>query len=299
MCQFNIVFVKNAKSKKILKESAYHSFGNKFNNFFPYVKGHCNCGSFVGTMSEYAGNSYFEMIESLNKSELERLNQIKDFMLKPDYVQLRNAYMETRNSFSNILETFFEHLSNYEMEQLGLLEQKYKGKELEKHIGLLYQDLENKIKNIENSFEYKSAQRMLNEFIEKNKLMEESTFYFLTKDDEDKENAYSADDELFLENEGFDLLEEVPNFTSVPDEDSLVIGSVIKRLENRFENDYNSFLEYKCLFEKLLENEDCILFSCVWDEPGKMIVQKEVSIQDLSIEDMASLEFDDLLKIYK
>ena len=250
-------------------------------------------------MSEYAGNSYFEMIESLNKSELERLKQIKDFMLKPNYIKLRKDYIETRDSFSNTLEKFFEPLSNYEMGQLGLLEQKYKGKKLQKHISLLYQDLENRIKSIENSFEYKSAERKLNEFIEKNKLMEESTFYFLTKDEEGKENACSADDALFLENEGFEVLDELPDFTGISDEDSLVIDSVIKRLENRFENDYNSFLEYKCLFEKLLENEDCILFSCVWNEPSEVIVKKEVNIKNLSIEDLASLEFDDLLKIYK
>lgn len=50
-------------------------------------------------MCEYEGNSFSEMIDSLNKSELQRLNQIKDFMNKPDYIELRENYIKARDSF--------------------------------------------------------------------------------------------------------------------------------------------------------------------------------------------------------
>ena len=62
MCQLNLIFVKNSKNKKMLKNNEYNYFGEDFKSFSPYVKGFCNCGSFVGSMSEYNGNSYFEMI---------------------------------------------------------------------------------------------------------------------------------------------------------------------------------------------------------------------------------------------
>lgn len=128
MCQFNLVFVKNAKNKKILKNNEYYSFGDNINNFSPFIKGYCNCGSFVGSMCEYSGNSYVEMIESLNAPKLSNLNQIKEFMNKPDYIKLRENYIETRDSLSNALEKFFEPLSAYEINKINLLEKNIKAK---------------------------------------------------------------------------------------------------------------------------------------------------------------------------
>lgn len=165
MCQLNLVFVKNSKNKKILENNAYNYFGEDFKSFSPYIKGFCNCGSFVGSMSEYNGNSYFEMIENLNNAELERLTKIKDFMSKPNYKKLKEEYVADRETLSNALEKFFEPVSNYEMEQINLLETQYKGKALEKQMELLYKDLDTKFQEIENSTEYQSAQRKLNEFI--------------------------------------------------------------------------------------------------------------------------------------
>lgn len=149
----------------------------------------------------------------------------------------------------------------------------------------LYKDLENKIQKIENSPDFKLAQTKLNDFIEKNKLMEESTLYYLTKKDK--------------ENECFDDLDNSVENITIPEEESLVIDNVIKKLETRYEKDYNNFLEYKQLFEKLLENENYILFSCIWDEPKEMLIEKEVNIKDITIEDLASLEFNKMLKIHR
>ena len=206
MCQLNLVFVKTSTNKKILKNNEYEYFRKDFKNFSPYVKGFCNCGSFVGSMSEYTGNSYLEMTEQLNNSELERLNKIKDFMTKPDYKKQKEKYIADKEKLSNALEKFFEPMSSYEMEQINLLETKYKGKALEKQIELLYKDLDKKLQEIENSSEYKSAEARFNEFIEKNKLMEESTLYYLTKEDEnnDTKSEELLDDELFedLDDEG-------------------------------------------------------------------------------------------------
>lgn len=64
-------------------------------------------------MCEYEGNSFSEMIDSLNKSELQRLNQIKDFMNKPDYIELRKNYIKARDSLSNTLEEIVEPLSHF------------------------------------------------------------------------------------------------------------------------------------------------------------------------------------------
>ena len=294
MCQLNLIFVKNSKNKKILKNNEYNYFGDNFKNFSPYVKGFCNCGSFVGSMSEYDGNSYLEMIEDLNKTELEKLNKIKDFMNKPDYKKLKEKYITDREILSNALEKFFEPMSNYEMEQINLLETKYKGKALEKHMELLYKDLDKKLQEIENSAGYKSAEAKLNEFIEKNQLMDESTLYYLTKEDEDNDKK----SEEILDDELFEDLDDDIEYIDVPEE-SFVIDTVIQKLQNRYKSDYNNFLEYKQLFESLLENEESILFCCIWDEPERMSIEKEVNINDIKIEDLTTLEYNKILKICK
>lgn len=299
MCQFNLLFVKNAKNKKILKNNEYHCFGNNIYGFFPYAKGFCNCNSFVGSMCEYDGHSYFEMLESSNKSELEKLRQIKDFMNQPDYKDLRKTYIQARTSLSDAVEKFLEPISDYEIEQLEILENKYKGKEFQNRTKLLYDEIENKINKIENSSEFKLAQSKLNQFIEKNNLMEESTFYYLTKEDEYSEYEDVSSNDVFYPDKIIEDLDISPEYVDIAEEDSLVIDDVIKGLENKYDNDYNAFLEYKQLFEKLLENEDYILFSCIWDESGEMSIEKEINIKDISIEDLASLEFNQMLKIYK
>ena len=294
MCQLNLVFVKNSENKKILKNNEYEYFGEDFKSFSPYVKGFCNCGSFVGSMSEYTGNSYLEMIEELNNSELERLTKIKNFMNKPDYKKQREMYIADREILSNILEKFLEPMFNYEMEQSNLLKTKYKGKALEKQMDLLYKDLDKKLKETENSAEYKSAEAKLNEFVKNNKLMEESTLYYLTKDDEDNDRK----SEEILDDELFEDLDDDIEIIDVPEE-SFVIDTVIQKLQNRYKSDYNIFLEYKQLFESLLENEESILFCCIWDEPERMSIEKEVNINDIKIEDLASLEYNQILKVCK
>lgn len=299
MCQFNLVFVNNISNKKLLEENGYVYFGININNYFPYVKGCCNCGSFVGSMTEYDGNSFLEMIESSNKTELQRLNKIKNFMNKPDYSKLKEEYVKNRDSLSKALSKLTEPVSNYEMEQLDILENKYKGKELHKHIELLYADIDRKLNEIENSSEFKSVQTQLNIFIEKNKLMDESTCYYLTKEDEDQDCELISSDVILEPDDLIEVIDEFPEDICLPEEDSMVIDTVIKKLENKYENCSKDFLEYKQLFEKLLENEEYILFSCIWDEPGKMSIEKEVNIKNITIEDLASLNFDTMLKIYK
>lgn len=299
MCQLNLIFVKNSKNKKILKNNEYDYFGEDFKNFSPYVKGFCNCGSFVGSMSEYNGNSYLDMIEELNNSELEKLNKIKIFMSKPDYKQHKEKYVADRETLSSALEKFFEPISNYEMEQLNLLETKYKGNTLEKQMELLYKNVDKKLEEIENSSEYKSTQLKLNEFIEKNQLMEESTLYYLTKEDEDNESKYIPAEVFLSHREEPDETNSFSKSITISEEDSLVIDNIIKRLKNKYKNDYDIFLEYKQLFEKLLVNEEYILFGCIWDEPEKMSIEKEVNIKDMKIEDLAFLEYNQILKVCK
>ena len=97
------------------------------------------------------------------------------------------------------------------MEQINKLEIKYKGKTLEKHMELLYKDLDKKLLEIENSSEYKSAESELNEFIEKNQLMEESTLYYLTKEKE--ENAKKLEE--ISENNSFDDLDDSIEYIDV------------------------------------------------------------------------------------
>lgn len=289
MCQLNLVFVKNSINKEILKNNEYACFGENFKAFSPYVKGFCNCGSFVGAMSDYAGNSYLEIVNELNSSELERLNKIKTFMSKPDYKDLKRKYMAEKDKLANTLENFISPLFDYEMEQHELLQTKYKGQELEKQMELLYKNLDKKMHEIESTPEYKSAEAKFNNLTERNKLMDESILYYLTKEDEESDRKANG---LFME---FDNNIE----TLDAPEESLVIDNVIKRVQNKYENDYSVFLEYKQLFEKLLENEECILFCCIWDEPEKLSIEKEINISNLKIEDLASLEYNQILRICK
>jgi len=250
-------------------------------------------------MSEYDGNNFAEMIETSKKAELQTLNEIKNFMNRPNYMKEREIYIKTRDSLSEVLDKLMEPVSDYETEQFDILENKYKGKELQKHIELLYKDIDKKLNEIENSSEFKAAQTQLDTFIEKNKLMDESTCYYLTKEDEDKDRELIPADEILESDDFIEVLEEFPEDICMPEEDSMVIDTVIKRLETKYENSYNDFLEYKLLFEKLLENEEYILFSCIWDEPEKTSIKKEINIKDIKIEDLASLEFNEILKINK
>jgi len=134
MCQFNLVFVKNEKNKKTLKNEYYDCFNNTvYNGYSGYAQGICNCNSFVGSMSEYNGNSYYEMLKNSDK----------------------------------------------------------------------------------------------------------------------------------------------------------------------YDSDYASFVEYKEIFKKLLENEEYILFGCIFDSPGEFTETKTININNITIEDLAKLEFDEILKIHK
>lgn len=298
MCQLNLVFVRNSKNKKVLENNEYNYFGDDFENYSPYIKDICNCGSFVGSMCEYDGNNYLEMIEELNNVELEKLNKIKDFMNKPDYKKQREKYIADRENLANALEKFSEPLFNYEMEQFNLMQTKYKDKALEKQMGLFYKELDKKLQEIQSTSEYKSAETKLNEFIAKNQLMEDSTLYYLTKEDEDKESQFLPAD-VFLSQSKEPNTNNNIEYLNIPEEDSLVIDNAIKKVKNKYNNDYNVFLEYKQLFEKLLENEEHILFCCIWDEPENMSIEKEINIKDIKIEDLACLEYNQILKIIK
>ena len=299
MCQLNLVFVKNLKNKEILKNNEYNSFGDDFNNFSPYLKGFCNCGSFVGSMCEYDGNSYSEMLEFLNKPELDNLYKIKDFMKQPNYKDLREKYITERDALSNALDKFFEPISNYEMEQINILEKKYSGQELQKQMEKLYSDLDEKFRNIENSSEFRTADLKLKNFIAFNKLMDESTFYYLTKEEEDKDNKLIPADVFLSHLEKTDAENANVEYITLPEEESFVIDYAIKNLKNKYQKDYDIFLEYKNLFENLLENEEYILFCCVWEAPENLAIEKEVNIKDLKIEDLASLDYNKILKICK
>lgn len=299
MCQFNLILVKNDKNKKILENHNYSYLGENIKTFSPYIKGPCNCGSFVGSMSEYDGKSYLEMVTQSTKTELQRLNKIKEFMNQPNYMELKQQYLNTKNKISNNIEELFEPISNYELEQIDILEKKYKGKELQKQIEFLHKELDNKFRELENSTEFKNINSELNKFIEKNKLMDESTCYYLTKEEELQQYNIIPNEDLFIETESNEISTKFPESITLPQEDSLVIDEVINRLNLKYENAEKDFQYFKQLFEKLLENEEYILFSCIWNEPGKMTINRKINIKDIAIEDLASIRFNNILKIYK
>ena len=237
------------------------------------------------------------MIKDLNNTELKKLNKIKNFMNTPDYKKQKEKYLSTKEILTNALEKFFEPLSNYETKQINILKSKYKGKALEKQMELFYKDLDKKLQEITNSSEYKSAEAKLNAFIKKNQLMEESSLYYLTKEEEDNDKK----SEGILDSNLFENLEDLDYSIEYIDihEESMVIDNIIQKLENTYQNHYNDFLKYKQLFENLLENEKYILFCCIWSKPKKMSIQKEVNIKDIKMEDLASLEYNQIIKICK
>ena len=297
MCQFNLIFVNNFKNEKLLKTNGYNSFEENFKDYSAFATDSCNCGSFVTSMSEYDGDNYSEMINDLNTTELKRLNTIKEFMSKPNYKELKEKFLADKAILASNLEKFFEPISNYEMEQIDLLKSKYTGEEFGKQLNLLYKEIDKKLQKIENSSEYKEAEEKFEKFLEDNQLMDDSTLYYLTAEEE------AADKEIFeniladeLSDE--DLLNEpIEEFDE--EEESMVIDTIIEKIKNKSANDYEEFSDYKKLFEELLKNEDAILFGCIWDEPGKFSIVKEVNFNDLKIEDLASLEYNQIVKIYK
>ena len=143
---------------------------------------------------------------------------------------------------------------------------------------------------VEQGTEYQELWKQYREHMLANQLMDESTIYYLTKEEEE-----AADGERF---NLLDLFEEDEfeewEIMEFPEE-SYVIDEVIARTRLEtvpYEEEWNEYLE---TFTHLLELEPQIYFSTIWSERNDLEVKASIFLKDLKIEDLASLNMDEVL----
>ena len=81
---------------------------------------------------------------------------------------------------------------------------------------------------------------------------------------------------------------------------SYVIDEVIRQVkdgelkEKEAEDEYETFID---IFKELLKNESEIQFTTIWCEPNELKLLKAISIDTITLEDMARLSFDEVICI--
>lgn len=309
MCRFNIVYVKN-DNHGILEQSGYDVFDEEYNGYTGYVKGCCNCGSFVGSMSETEDSyeSYDEMVSCETKKELEMLYEVRELMHKPDYRKIREQYVEKRDILLDKMFAMTEEVNEYELEQMEKLDEKYDCEPPEDIVNELYEEVEKRLDVIYSSDEYKKQDKMLDDLRNKNAVLEKSTMYYLTKEEQDKEmyDGVSATELLAGDDETLDgWLSELIGETDEEDclecefeEPSMVIDDVIEKMENETGREANAeFEEYKNLFDNLLNTNEDILFATIWSEVKKYNFVNEISLSEMKMEDLAKMDYFDIIKV--
>lgn len=310
MCRFNIVYAKNDELG-ILAQNGYTPFDENYPGYTGYVRGYCNCGSFVGSMAESDRHfqSYEEMRACERKEKLEVLIKVRELMHRPDYAAIRDAYIQERDALLDAMFAMTEEVGDFETEQMELLNEKYDFSPPADLVEKLYDEVEVRHNAICETAPYKEIEQRLEQLRKRNPVLEESTFYYLTKeeqyeafgegvplsellDDEDDETVDAVLSQMMEDADEEDIVE--IEF----DEPDMVIDDVIEKLENETDEDAETeFQEYIALFEGLLTSNDNILFSTIWSEIGEYNLIDSISLSEMTIDVFAGMNFNDMIRI--
>lgn len=305
MCRFNLILINDNNAEEFLIKDGYGKFNNDLIGYRVYQKGYCNCGSFVGSLIEKKGMKYQDAIESCNTEKLDRLYKIRSLMLQPGYKERKEEFQQKQTKLCEELQTFHEHINNYEITQSDILQGKYNGQELIKQMGELYKEIGSMKSILENQPEYKEKHEAYMNFMQENEIMNASTSYFLTKEESDSFHANSVPlSELFQrekepEEEDEEIIEMLDeSFEMIDESFSLIIDEAIEKAENaNFTKNIEEYNSYYKLFTDLLTYVPSFTFTTIWSEPKELKLIKTVDINSLIIDDLAFLDFDEMVFI--
>lgn len=293
MCRFNLVMIKTDRAKEVLCDRGYDKWNEGVEGYTSFIKGYCNCDSFVGSLCEQKGVDYETAINQVKKKSLDGLYKMRDFMKQPGYEEARKAFRAQHDAFANKLMQFYEAVGDYEEAQNKILEATYQGGELDKMKRNLQKDVERKFREVDLDPEYMSCRRAYDEFLQENEMMDRSTRYFLTKEEEQlhRKASNSPGELIQVEDKGQIATTEYTDTSQVIDE------VILKEEQHNFMENKDEFAEYKALFDKLFLYEENVLFATIWSEAHDLKLVKSVEMNDLRIDDMAFLEFDEMIEV--
>lgn len=302
MCRFNLILFHDELGEKLLKSEGYNVFYENLSGLKAYRAGYCNCSSFVGSMIEKRGMSYESARSALKKERLEQLYRIRELLHQPDYQERKERFEQQRDLLLKELQPYQDQMFDYEMKQMEELEANYEGDELQKKREELYTNLGNMIKGIGVQADYELHQKAYHSFLQENNIMNEATTYYLTKEEEEKARDIGLPLPELLGLEREEELENQEEIYSFPfaelEMQSRVIDEVIlKEEEDTCQNHREEYEEYIQLFKLLLEYIPSFKFATIWSDTKKLKNVKTVEIGSVQIDDLAFLDFDEMVTI--
>ncbi|MDF2905428.1 MAG: hypothetical protein K0R34_749 [Herbinix sp.] len=295
MCRFNLILTKEEGAEKLLIQEDFRKFYDDLGGFNAYQKGYCNCGSLVGSFADQKGIPYQVAIDEAKKKKVERQNKIRILMNQPDYEERKERFLQTSTSYSEQIEIFYKPIQDYELEQTNYIHTKYSGEEFQQHYEKLHLELQDMFVQIESQPEYSEFINKFREYSKENELLQESLLYCLTAEESNQTSKGIPLKELLgLED---DLEAEEFATVNIPME-SNVIDDVINRTECDTNAEHlEEYQTYYELFMNLLEVVPSILFGTIWSEANEMKLVKTVKINSLLIDDLAILDYNDMICI--
>ena len=307
MCRFNLLFIEGNRSEALMKEQGYSKMQYERKGYHAYAKGMCNCGSFVGSLTERKGMSYEEAIALGKKEKLLRLYQIRSIMKQPNYQKQKEEFQKKQTDYCMELEVFSKPIQEYEMLRTSELEARYNGQELSEHMEILYQEIGKMLKDLDEQPDYALKREEYHRFIEENGLMNQTTCYYLTRQEYEKKFTGSIPLAKLFQDAGIRLEEknETPEQRIIimddveVEEESFVIDEKITRTEQATDrNNRREYQEYQQLFHQLLCKKQSFFFTTVWSEPKLLKEVKSLTFDSLTIDDLAFLDFDEMILIH-
>jgi hypothetical protein len=301
MCQLNLLLVNEKVAEDYLADKGYNKIFDDITGYKAYQRGHCNCGSVVGSASEHKNSNlkYDQILEKKKEKELETLYQVRDIMFEPDYIIKKQEFEKKRYEYTKGLEELNKHILDYETEQLEKIEECKDRKEHDEKLSKLYEKLDELFLEMGTSPEYLNIWSEFNDFLTENEIMEQSTLYYLNEEEEEQDREVAIGIPL-CELLGEDILlnDEYPENRIEIEEPSRVITTVISQKESEKFTEQRE--EYETIyedFEGLLETVAAFRFVPIWNEPNQLHQVKELSLKALQIDDLAFLDMDEMLYI--
>jgi hypothetical protein len=303
MCRFNLILIRDEKAKELLEREGYSKMYDNLNGYMAYQKGYCNCGSFVGSMVDKKGMDYQDVINLRKAEKLDELYQIQKLMNQPNYKVLKEEFLQKQTELSNEMNVFYKSINDYELQQSDFLLQNYNGEELNHEMDNLNNEVTKMLTSLDSNPAYKVKNDAYITFLEKNHIMNLSTIYYLSKEEEGNtiKNTIPISDILEMETETI-LDENYFDDTIIEiEEDSQVISEVIRRTKNNdtYSKNLDEYNDFYNIITKLLNIVPFVKFSTIWSEPNDLKEIKTVNIQSLKIDDLAFLDFDEMICITK
>jgi hypothetical protein len=101
----------NQMAMDLLKKEGYGAFPINLPDHIAFQKGYCNCDSSIGELIEMKGIPYHEAKAIKKQEALNRLYQIRDFMMEPDYQEMKESFMQKCEKLCKELESYFHKWS--------------------------------------------------------------------------------------------------------------------------------------------------------------------------------------------